>query len=274
MWKKLLEAGLVALMEEVFRRLIPLLLPYFLFAIFLALTVQLLWSKPVKLKIEHLFMNLRGQLIRISYVATAILVVGLIGFYWWGARQLASVLTREDDGFHVNFKTEIIDMRRTLDGPILWVLYKGGYDDTISPVALTEFLEITSLYNHPVNISSYTTEIKTEDCGWVYLTPLNSKTLRLLWGTNGLNSAPVIKLGDNVLSEMWTKPIPAKSTQFGMLLFDSKVKCDVHEGSTVQFKIDLTESTGRSLSYASPPMSVQKNMVPGNSTGEENVAYF
>jgi hypothetical protein len=202
----------------------------------------------------------------IGFVLLAAFSVSAFGYYVWPQS------VEEKQGFNVIFKTQLMDMTRSIDKSPFWVLYKSGYGDTISPVALLDFIEITSLYSYPVSISSYAVAVNTDTCGWVYLNPIDARSHTLLFGLNGVNSAPVLQVETEAYSYLWNKPIPAHATQFGMLIFDTKVACPLQAGDSVQFKIDLTDSTGRDFSYTSPKTTVRKNLTIGSSMGEANVA--
>jgi hypothetical protein len=255
------------------------ILPYIWFAILVFSTITgLKGSKKVQDKFVEIYGRLHKRQRMISYI-----IVGMIGFgvavgYWIGIKKVFELRAKAgaspEEGFRVSFKTQFVDMRHNLDGSALWVLYKSGFGDTISPVALLEFLEITNLYAHPISISSYSLSIKTAACGWVYLTPIRPRGVNLLWGASGLNAAEIIKLENHELSQVWANPLPAYGTEFGMLLFDTKVECPVQEGSVIQLKLDLTDSLGKSFSYTSPSMNIQKNFTVGNSIGQANVASF
>lgn len=86
----------------------------------------------------------------------------------------------------------------------------------------------------------------------------------------GFNAAPNIRLDNAALNYAWSHPIPAYETQFGMLLFDTRVECDIHEGSLVQFKLDLTDSLGKTSSNTSPEISVRKKLNFGNSIQQQS----
>ncbi len=110
----------------------------------------------------------------------------------------------------------------------------------------------------------------SEFCGWTYLSPIDAKAVQLLWAYEGLEKAatPVILL-DNTLASFWTQPIPARATQYGALLFDTKAACNVGDGSRIQLRLELVDSTGKSYSYTSPDLLVWgRHVDPGTSTGE------
>jgi hypothetical protein len=205
-------------------------------------------------------------------VIAAIVVICFITVAWNPVLTAYKRKEQSEGGFRVVFKTELVDMNRNLEKAPLWVLYRSGYGDTISPVALFAFVEITNLYAHPVSVSSYSVAIKTDTCGWSYLTPIDARGVKLLWAGAGLNSAPIINLENHAFNYLWDKPIPAYDTKLGMLLFDTKVECPVQVGSPVQFKMDIRDSAGKSFSYASPEMLILKTFTLGNSVGQENIA--
>jgi hypothetical protein len=200
------------------------------------------------------------------FVLLGAVIVSAFGWYVWPQS------VEEQQGFNVIFKTQIMDMNRSIAKSPFWLLYKGAYGDTISPVALLDFIEITSLYSYPVSISSYAVAVNTDTCGWVYLNPIDARGHILLLGINGVNAAPVLQTETEAYNYIWDKPIPAHETQFGMLIFDTKVACPLREGSPIQFKMDLTDSTGRNFSYTSPKMIARIDLTVGNSLGQEHVA--
>lgn len=150
------------------------------------------------------------------------------------------------DGFHVVFATEFLNMQRSLASSDLWVLYKTEYGETISPLELLAYVEITSLYSHPINISSYSAAIKAESCGWLKLTSVDARGISLLWAHDGIEKAQIIDLQKSAFDYLWTQPIPAYGIQFGKFLLASDTSCDIKVGSHVQLKISLTDSAGES----------------------------
>lgn len=187
--------------------------------------------------------------------------------------SLEQGLAESQEGFNVTYKTELLDMDRGLDDACLWVLYRSGYADTISPVALTMFIEVTNLYSYPVSISSYSLQMKTESCGWMYMPPIDARGVELLWSSSpDLKAASVIDLSSSNFSYLWSRPLEPHATRLGMLLFDTATACDVRDGSLIQLRLEITDSTGKTYSYPSPEIVVLANLNPGRPTGHVNQA--
>jgi hypothetical protein len=134
------------------------------------------------------------------------------------------VQTKGADGFSVDFRFAMLNMSRRLDVSPFWVLYSSSYGQTISPVAIAAVLSITSDYNYPVAIKTYSMRIETQ-CGWIRLTPIDARMVQLLFAlkepkshSNELEDASLLDLSDSY-SAMWSKPILAHEPEFGWMLF-------------------------------------------------------
>jgi hypothetical protein len=202
-----------------------------------------------------------------------------LGFVVWLA--LLTIKSREPnpkfppEGFSVVFKTELINMEHRLDeNQSLWVLYTSGYGTTIAPVAFVSFLEITSLYDYPVRVSTYSLAIRTDVCGWLYLSPIDAKGVKLLWNQEHLNPMHVLNLRRNGFDYLWMYDVPAHGTQFGMLLFDTRTPCQIEPGTVIQFRLEMTDSLNRSYTYLSLQTTVLKTLDPGTSVGAVEKANF
>lgn len=271
MGKALRDAVITLAVEETVRRYSPDLLPYAWFAILCFLTWEGLHISFVKRILGEPYRRLGRQAGTLSY-----LIVGFIGLciaiiYWWGIQKTFSVIATREEGFHVVFKTEMVDMRRNSDSSSLRVLYNSGYGATLSPVSLWAFLEITNLYSRPITISSYSFAMRSDACGWVYLSPIDARPVTLLWTGSGLDVAQAISL-KRAFSYVWENPIPAYGTQDGFLLFDTRVACDLQVGSEIQFRLELVDSLGKSNSYQSARTALRKNFTSGDSIGQGEIA--
>jgi hypothetical protein len=190
----------------------------------------------------------------------------------------ATTNKHEEQGFNVSFKTELIDTTRNLDNAWLWLLYESGYGQTISPVSLVAFIEITNRHPYPVSISSYSMSINSDPCGWLYLSPIDMRGRQLLWDATPTGAKPLSHLHlidtTTALSNQWQNPISAYGTQFGMLIFDTKVACPIQTGTPIQFRLEITDSTGATHSFESPLTVVQKTLTSGTSIGRVKLANF
>ena len=151
LWKAIIAVAV----EESVRRFLPPLLPYVWFGILLGLTWEILNAQRLKHWLRSLASRLTRRWLVTSYILVGVIGAGVAVFYWWGVQKAYSALTTEERGFHVVFKTQLLDMSKSLDWSPFWVLYRSGYGDTVSPVALLTYLEITSLNSRPTMITSY-----------------------------------------------------------------------------------------------------------------------
>lgn len=180
-------------------------------------------------------------------------------------------------GLIVSFRTEYIDMSRSIDHSAFWILYKSAFGDAISPVALVAFMDVTNPTRRSITVSTYTMAIKTESCGWTYLTPIDTRAVdHLLWGLNGLGAAGVLDMKElpyPSFNYLWTTAISRGSTENGFLLFDTNVQCQTPPGTPIELKLDITDSTGRSFPFSFSTI-IQGGSPPStpSTTGERDVA--
>ncbi len=146
-----------------------------------------------------------------------------------------------------------------------WVTYRSPLGDTVSPVALTQYVSITNLQSIPETIKSYSVAIKTEDCGWTYLYPIRLGTVTVWSSTIDLENAIKIDFNTNGLDYILEKPIPSYGTVGGFWFFDSGVKCDVPDGSKVQYRISLATFDSKKFEYTTPEITVRNNQPEVNS---------
>jgi hypothetical protein len=146
-----------------------------------------------------------------------------------------------------------------------WVTYTSYAGDTASPVALAQYIEITNLLSTPETIKSYSVAINTEDCGWTYLSPISLAGKSVWFTYQGLDNAFQVDYRSNGMDYVLQKPIPANGTIAGSWFFDSKVKCDVPEGSKVKYRVSLSTFSGIKFEYTTPEIIVSnKAYGPGN----------
>ena len=152
----------------------------------------------------------------------------------------------ETEAFRISDKSlSFINMTQDLNNHgMWWVTYPSYAGQTASPVAVMQYVEITNLLAEPETIKSYSLAIHTEDCGWTYLSPIPVRDV-LVWMTyGGLEQAFRNDFRSNGFDYEFLNPIPAHHTVTGWWFFDSKVKCNVPEGSKVKYRMNLTTFSG------------------------------
>ncbi len=201
-------------------------------------------------------------------VACALFLSAISYFSWhWGLRTADSSAFGVSDG-----SLSFINMSQNLatkgSGP-WWVTYKSFAGDTASPVALTQYVEITNNLSTPETIRTYSVAIQTEECGWTYLSPIYARDVAAWWTFDGLDSAIQTDFRTNGLDYLLQNPIPAYGTVVGWWFFDSKVQCAVPLGSKVRFRISLTTFSDIKFEYTTAEIIVSnKSHGPGSTEGE------
>jgi len=195
-------------------------------------------------------------------------VLTLLAIFSWQLAKntdTAGIFAISDGSFSFVNMTQRLTTQNTGDW---WVSYQSYAGDTASPVALMQYVEITNLQSVPETIRSYAMAIRTEDCGWTYLSPIPLRSVAVWWTYMGLDHAIPMDFHENGLDIVLEKPIPAFGTVTGSWLFDSKVRCDVPEGSKVQYRLALTTFDGKRFEYTTPETVVSnKSHSPGNTEG-------
>lgn len=184
---------------------------------------------------------------------------------------------REDKPFIVsNGALASINMTQSLEtenSGDWWITYQSYAGETASPVALVQYVEITNMRSSPETIRNYSAAIKTVGCGWTYLTPIPLQSVAVWQTTDGLRNAFREDFRTNGMDYIFKNPIPPKHTVTGWWFFDSKVKCDVPEGSKVQYRFSLKTFDKIEFEYTTPEINVSnKGYGPGNTEGQPNPA--
>jgi hypothetical protein len=157
----------------------------------------------------------------------------------------------------VEFGPYFLNMTQSLEqNGFYWVFYRSGYGDTASPVALTIWVSATNPNSIPLGIKNYSLSIKTQNCGWVYLSPIDERAVTAAWTYGGLQNASIHDFHRNGLNVAWSQPIPAHESVEGWLLFDTKIACDISPPQTVQFKLEVTSTLGETFTVLSPERDV------------------
>ena len=90
--------------------------------------------------------------------------------------------TVQQTEFIVSDPRSIINMKRDFFASLpFWVRYLSGYGDTISPVAVMLYVDITSGVPTPEKVKDYSVAINTSACGWVYLSPIRLRTVTVVF---------------------------------------------------------------------------------------------
>src|SRR5580704_6882101 len=171
------------------------------------LLVVLCWVVPlfVHENSQHLYSSIRS-VPKIGGILAPLLVVtcfalfgfGCIRLFRFHAKHLTEALQREQQGptrpteadeVSVDSLTALIDTTRNVHDANIWTLYPSGYGATVSPVALFLFFGITNPYPHDLSITSYSLALRSDECGWIYLSPIDSRGVQVLWAHDGLKTA-------------------------------------------------------------------------------------
>jgi hypothetical protein len=180
--------------------------------------------------------------------------------------------SKSADTLSVKFLSELIDTTKNLERANLWVLYPSGYGDTVSPVSLYMFFNVTNRTSDAVSINSYSVMMTSNKCEWFHLIPIDSRVIQLLWGHDGLDVARTVDLPDS-FNLQWDKEIPGHAAQYGTLLFDSPTYCDVEKDDKVTFRLVLVDSAGNTHTYVSDNLTVGMGR-PNKAIGEEHEFQF
>jgi hypothetical protein len=128
----------------------------------------------------------------------------------------------------------------------LWIRYQGGSGQTISPVAVGMFIDITNQTAIPQKIKAYSVAIKTPSCGWTYLSPVSMRSVQVFWMDN-VKAAMPMDFSSNGLDFLLERPIRPYGTVSGWWLFDSRDKCPIGVGDAIQYRVTLDTFSGRKL---------------------------
>jgi hypothetical protein len=189
-----------------------------------------------------------------------------------GALGLASLRSTVKEGdlepqFLISEPRSIINMKRDVLATLpFWVRYISGHGDTISPVAVMFFIDVTSNVSTPEKIKDYSVAIKTAECGWVYLAPIRMRSVKVLFiPPGGIQKARPLNFTTNGLDYLLGNPIPPFGTVSGWLLFDTRVKCNVGLGEAIEYRISFETFSGKNFEVTKSQAISNTNLNPGNS---------
>lgn len=81
--------------------------------------------------------------------------------------------TDASQDFVVSEPRALINLNRNFNSSLpIWVRYSSAYGDTISPVAVALYLDLTSKISIPERVKDYQVAMNVGACGWLYLTPI------------------------------------------------------------------------------------------------------
>ena len=218
--------------------------------------------------------NAQPALPRVLWTLLVGAVLGLIFYYtvWTAEAEAARPFRISDNGL------EFINLTQNLgdtDSGAFWMSYTSGYGDTASPIALAQYVDITNLRSVPETIQSYSVAIKTEECGWIYLSPMYIRGQQIYFTAQGLAKAKLFDFSTNGLDYLLPEPIQPHATVSGWWFFDSKVACNVPKGSTVRYRVSLTTFSGIEWEYLTPELRVADSpAIPGKTEGQTRGPYF
>ncbi len=191
--------------------------------------------------------------------AVWLLILAILSYLSWASARK----TTDEATFRVSVDGSTLNMCLTPTcGGAWWVTYRSPMGDTVSPVALAQFVEITNLLSTPETIRTYSVAVNTEDCGWTYMYPIGLSAVTVWYTTIGLENAAQIDFKSNGLDYILTNPIPAYGTVSGWWFFDSSKRCNLPAGSKVQFRITLSTFNGIRFEQTTPETSVTDERKP------------
>ncbi len=180
-------------------------------------------SQQIRSNYAYPLLKLAGILA--GLISLAILISALV---WEWSRTSTNipeaVITVSSDPFRISDRSfSFLNMNQTLKGSgssLWWITYKSYLGDTASPVALAQYVEITNLLPTDETIKNYSVAVKTADCGWVYLSPINIHAASVWYVASGLNKAIRIDFSGNGLNYIFDSASPRviQSQDFGFLI--------------------------------------------------------
>jgi hypothetical protein len=201
-------------------------------------------------------------------------VLGLIFYYtvWTGKTEDVTPFRISENGLtFINLTQNLSD---TGSG-VFWMAYTSGYGNTASPIALAQYVDISNLRSVPETIQSYSVAIKTEECGWIYLSPMYIRGQQIYFTAGGLAKAKLFDFSSNGLDYLLANPIQPHATVSGWWFFDSKVACNVPPGSNIQYRVSLKTFSGIEWEYVTPEIRIANNAgIPGKTEGQTRGPYF
>jgi len=178
----------------------------------------------------------------------------------------AEAARKSGPDFTITEPRALINMNREFNASLpIWVRYMSGHGDTISPVAVALYLDITSHLPRPDKIEDYSVAVQTPQCGWTYLSPIRMKSTKTYWMLSVLQARPM-DFTSNGLDYEFENYIPAYGTVSGWLFFDSRVKCQISLGQPVRYRITFHTFGGNTFDKESPSTVLSNtSIIPGTS---------
>jgi hypothetical protein len=170
--------------------------------------------------------------------------------------------------FSISDPRSIINMKRNFqDTSPLWARYVSGYGDTISPVAVAAWIDITNNLDVLETVKDYSVAINTQQCGWVYLVPIRMRSTSFFFiGAGQIQRALPLDFTTDGLDYILERPISPHGTVSGWLMFDTQVKCNVINGESIQYRVSFSTFSGKSLDIVTEFRQLRNDMlIPGSS---------
>jgi hypothetical protein len=177
-----------------------------------------------------------------------------------------SIEKRSGPLFNISDPRSMINMDRKVTASLpIWVRYNSDHGDTVSPVAVAMYLDITSNLPRQDKVQNYSVAIRTAQCGWTYLVPIRVMSVDFYWLLSIAQAKP-LDFTTNGLENKFEKEIPAFGTVSGWLFFDSRVRCETGVGEPIQFRITLHTFGGITFEKVTRSVSITKtSIIPGSS---------
>jgi hypothetical protein len=161
-------------------------------------------------------------------------------------KELPKSVEQRSAEFSISEPRMMINMKRDIFASLpIWVRYPTSLGDTISPVAIAMFIDITSHVPQSERISRYSVAVHTDACGWWYLSPIRMNGVKAYWVYNGIKKSAPLDFTKNGLDYLLEQDIPAHGTVSGWWFFDTKLKCDAPVGELVQFRVEFDTFSGK-----------------------------
>ncbi len=185
-------------------------------AVYLVLNIPWVWEDP----------QFAVRLWRLFFVCSvAVLVVGYMALQIWpthgeDATSKADSSTVPINGINVDFGAFFLNMSQNLNSLGWWGIYNSGA--TISPISLVMRVTLTNIGEKPENVGHYSLAVKTQECGSIYLTPIDPRAvprLAVVSKSLGFNKVPIFNFVDDSLIKLLKKPLLPHIPVQGWLLF-------------------------------------------------------
>jgi hypothetical protein len=150
-----------------------------------------------------------------------------------------------------------------------WGVYDSGA--TASPITLVIRMTITNIGDVPENIGHYSLAVKTQECGSIYLTPIDPRAVPqvvVVSKSLGFSKVPIFEFVSNGLAEKLKQPLLPHTPVQGWMLFDTPTACPTTNGSTVSFRLELQSLSGGPPFTSTSENKVLSDEIPGTTTGD------